>query len=110
MKGKVKIFLDDIRSPEYIGWDSNDPNVILCRGHIEFMQAVLTHAHNIEAISFDHDIGVDYDGHDSISFLEEQIYWNNVSYPDMLNCHSDNGSGAERIRSAIAAINRRKNN
>ncbi len=102
-----KIFLDDERLPDFIGWDGFD--VIRVRDYYEFIESITKYNGEIESISFDHDLGLSSkSGYDCIRWLEEQVYHKNIKCPGLLQVHSMNPVGAKRIRQTIDMIQMRE--
>ena len=102
----MRIFLDDIRQPSYLGWTGLD--TVHVKDFKEFKEILLKCRDQIEVISFDHDLGIGPDGADCINWLEEQIYFGNIKCPKVMMVHSDNGPGRTKLELAIKTIYRRQ--
>ncbi len=107
MKNMIKLWIDDIRPmPEAF-----THHCLNASSAIEFIQ---NNATNIVAISLDHDLsefnknGEELTGNTVAQFIEESLYFNNVSFPNSVDfyIHSSNPTGRKNI---IATINNASN-
>ena len=55
----MKIFLDDLRFPEYVNWSRSE--CIIVRSYSDFEKVIIRNGCP-EFISFDHDLGINTDG------------------------------------------------
>jgi len=92
----IKLFLDDIRNPDWLYEDYKDWVVV--RNDTEFKKFILENIDNIFIISFDNDLGVDKegvilpDGYHCLNWLiDNDIYIKNIIV------HSDNIIANEQI-------------
>ena len=92
----IKLFLDDIRNPDWLYEDYKDWVVV--RNDTEFKKFILENIDNIFIISFDNDLGVDKegvilpDGYHCFNWLiDNDIYIKNIIV------HSDNIIANEQI-------------
>lgn len=104
----MKVFLDDLRpTPE--GW---------VRTFTVEQTIDLVATYEVTHVSLDHDLGdadlarsegrSEVTGYDVLTWIEEQVVCNKFKPPHM-QVHSDNGPGIERMRRAIASIERHVN-
>ena len=92
----MKIFLDDIRLPEWIYDDFQD--WVLVKNRDEFEKIILDNKSDIDIISLDNDLGTDLDGNilfDGYSCLNWLI--DNDIYIKNIIIHSDNIVASEQI-------------
>lgn len=99
----MKLYIDDERpTPE--GW-------VTAQNYWEAVELLKTGL--VTHVSFDHDLGSaepnnERTGYDVICWLEEEIHNNQNFKIPVMDCHSDNGPGRQRIEGAINAIIRRQ--
>jgi hypothetical protein len=106
IKRNIRIFLDDERMPEFIKWPV--VGTVIVRNFDDFKLEVIRHKNNLAHISFDHDLGLhNKTGYDCATWIEDQIYYGNLSPNIFLSCHSMNISGRIRINQVITAIRNR---
>ena len=59
----MKIFLDDIRDPSYVGWTREES--VIVRNYKDFKKTIERNINKVTFISFDHDLGINNDGTES---------------------------------------------
>lgn len=95
----MKIYLDDKRTPDMSGYDPREWTVV--RTVVQFIE-LIAYGHNIEAISFDHDLGEDAQGKLLETGYDAIKQWVYFFEPDPslveVRVHSANPVGAENIR------------
>lgn len=95
MNKEIFLYVDDMRTPIDNRWT-------IVRSYNEFKYFIETNGnHNIETISFDHDLGDtnsehEMTGMDCAKFLINYFMDNNCTIPEMY-VHSDNNVGSENI-------------
>lgn len=96
----MKIYLDDVRMPYDNTWT-------LARNHFDFLKLIKNRTEPLEAISFDHDLGIDSDGHELKNGMEiAKLFLDLVQFQDnflarelkVIIVHSSNPPGADNIR------------
>jgi len=103
MRGKMKIFLDDIRYPSVRTNDTNEGWTIV-RNYIDFIYTWAVNKENITHISFDHDLGEDRTGYDALKAVEEDYFVEGFSKPIVMTVHSNNPVGVEKMTKLIKRI------
>lgn len=94
----MKLWFDDMRpAPEGWRWIKSG-EVLVC--YIYYYQG------EIEELSMDHDLGKHYDGHDVISFLEEEVETGHLRQMPKIKVHSANPEGRRRMEAAVRNIER----
>lgn len=114
----MKIFLDDEREPGYLRWylgydDVVDSEWTVVRTYKDFVDTVNANLNNIEAISFDHDIGANWNqtlqrhhnGLDAVTYIEELCYYKKLTNIPHMMAHSANPVGCQQINQTINRIN-----
>lgn len=106
----MKIWLDDIRNPSYIG--ENDSDWRICRTAEECIGVIWLSKQPIEIISFDHDLGLNGGtGNDvalfleymaALPFLERCV----VHFPIEWGVHSANPVGRNNIIRSMESMDR----
>lgn len=91
----MKVYLDDVRSTPK-GW---------VRAYWPDEVIKLLETGNVTHISLDHDLGDDDrgTGYDVLLWIEEQVYINNFTPPEMF-VHSSNSSAVKKMKIAINNI------
>jgi len=111
---KIRVFLDDIRTPEMahnsikgLGLDySQTDNWVIVRDYFEFVKMINNNFDKIELVSFDHDLacldkdGLEWTGKDAADYLINYCLDNLKILPDWY-VHTDNTSGRQNIIGAI---------
>jgi hypothetical protein len=104
----MRLFLDDVRDPSYVGWFGED--IIVCRtatNAIEILRSGL-----VVEMSLDHDLGEQKDklsGYDVACWIEQAIYEGKLFRVPRWSVHSSNPTGAERIRATLISAARFEN-
>lgn len=101
---KLKLYFDDEREAPK-GWTVVRPNEI----RTVLMELFYNDdfAERVEAISFDHDLGIGYpSGYEIFCRIEEE-YHNDSFFPPMLYVHSMNPAGRMNIVRGINSLNQR---
>lgn len=109
----MKIFLDDIRTPNMshnnergISTLSDTSKWVIVRDYNNFINLIDNEFDNIELISFDHDLacyddnGNELTGKDAVNYVVDYCMDNNKSFPNWY-VHSDNSTGRENIIKTI---------
>lgn len=98
---EFKFWLDDIRpAPDGWVWIKTAEELIDLIKSIPWS--------DIKAISFDHDLGTDKkSGYDVLTFIEKEVYSDNVSHLPTLSVHSQNPVGILNMIGAIRSIHRK---
>ena len=91
----VKLYIDDVR-PTPVGFD--------LRAYTSNEAILLINKHNIDFISFDHDLGGDDTAYKVALFIEERS--SEGIKPTEYAIHSANPVGAKRIEQAMESANR----
>lgn len=83
-----KVFLDDERQPRYVGWDINDPDLVLIRSGAAFFNFIDNVEGNLSdfVFSFDHDLGdFNFDkeitGYDCLRYLIDVCFDKGLTIP-----------------------------
>ena len=97
----MKIFLDDVRFPARIGrgWT-------IVRNWDDFVYTWEVNKDEVTHISFDHDIGPGPTGYDALKLVEEDVLTHVVTNPIVLNVHSMNPVGYEKMKMIIDKLHR----
>ena len=95
----MRIWLDDIRDPK----DYNQTNIIWVKTAGDAIGHLLSR--QVTFISFDHDLGIDLDGHDVATFIEQMVYEKKIPMPKW-NIHSANPVGEAEIAAAMKSAER----
>jgi hypothetical protein len=97
----MKIFLDDMRYPRGEG----NTDMYIVRNYADFFWVWEMNKHNITEISFDHDLGGEKrSGYDALVLVEEDYVTGKISHPIVLNVHSANPVGAEKMVKVIKSL------
>lgn len=101
----MKIYLDDVRDlpEEFDDW-------VVVRSAEEALHLIASKGlENIEAISFDHDLGEDcMSGYDLASIIEEMVYGGEFASIPKLFIHSANPVGAKNLIACFNSIWRKQ--
>lgn len=94
----TKIFLDDVRNPDYT-YPLDPDGWVVVRNYQEFVEALTEHVQP-EVISFDHDLGDDPEtGMDCLHWLIERALDGITNLHEVdLRVHSANPAGADNLR------------
>lgn len=96
----VRIYLDDLRTPQMSGYDPEDWVVV--RDGEAFLALARDHTDELQAVSFDHDLGLSDDGELLPSGYDVLKAWIEEFEPDPaqveVRVHSANPVGAENMR------------
>lgn len=106
----MKVFLDDVReTPD--GW---------WRTYTVGQTIQMLEKGGIDEVSLDHDLGElgrgcntslgltrDEDGNDVLLWIENKVYTDPTYIPPLINIHSDNGSGREKMEASMKSIAKR---
>ena len=96
---KIKIWLDDVRKPPKLGWDwfkSEKPLRLF----------YIAHESEIEEMSLDHDLWNGSTGYDFLVWLEEKIFSGEFTKLPLINVHSMNPTGKQRMEQCIDRMER----
>jgi len=103
----IKIFIDDVRDPSFIGWDISECKVFRTSNEaITFLLPVLQDADQNIKISFDHDLGFADDTTFIASLLEEAAFKGKIKCKISWLIHSMNPVGAKNLKSILEAMDR----
>ena len=94
----MKLWVDDLRDPP-------DPEWMVARNYQEAI--AILELGLVVTVSFDHDLGEEKDGHDILTWLEEQIYYDKIQ-PPIMTVHSANPVGRKQMELAIKRIYERE--
>ena len=111
---KIRVFLDDIRTPQMahnsskgLGLDyTQTDSWVIVRDYFEFVKMINNNFDKIELVSFDHDLacldkdGLEWTGKDAADYLINYCLDNLKILPDWY-VHTDNTSGRQNIIGAI---------
>lgn len=96
----MKLYLDDLRTPEMSGYEPSEWTVV--RDKDAFLELARRHVTEITAISLDHDLGEDADGALLPTGYDALKVWIEELEPDPtkveVRVHSANPVGAENMR------------
>ncbi len=96
----MKLYLDDVRTPQVSGYDPADWVVV--RDEATFLELASRHAEELVAVSLDHDLGVNAAGELERTGYDALKAWIERQEPDPTRVevlvHSANPVGAENIR------------
>lgn len=101
----IKIFIDDIRDPEFINWNANECHIARSSGYaIGFLTFLLDEKSNSIEISFDHDLGENDDAMSVARWLERKAYLGKIQCDIKWNIHSMNPIGATNLKAALTSM------
>lgn len=106
---KINIFLDDERDPSYVKnklGDNYPSDWIIIRNYFDFIETINKNLHNINLISFDHDIksfdenNNEFTGKDGVDYIINKCLDNGITFPNWY-VHTNNPSGRDNIIGVI---------
>ena len=106
----MRIWLDDVRDPSFSGWSGDD--IVVCRTATEAIGQLRTGL--VKGISLDHDLGGwmkdagedGLSGYDVACWIERAVAEGSLREVPRWEVHSNNPSGALRIRAAMESAER----
>lgn len=97
MHNKMKIWIDDVRTPPEDVWQWAKTY----SDGIALIDYAVLHGLQIDTISFDHDLGEEKTGYDIALYLAEKVWWERIPKPKHAFVHSANPPGRDNIQSVI---------